>query len=85
MNFSFGIRKYSKRHVTNVKITKKITKFSIEGHTTSNIGETKSQKWVFFASSSLILIKRLYVCKYMAMREREAKKTFGEQKDHEKD
>ena len=67
------------------KLQKKITKFSIEGHTTSNIGETKSQKWGVFASSSLILIKRLYVCKYGHAREREAKKTFGEQKDHEKD
>ena len=60
------------------KLQKKITKFSIEGHTTSHIGETKSQKWFFFfASSSLILIKRLYVCKYGHARERGKKDFWG--------
>ena len=46
MNFSFGIR-LVKDMLQMSKLQKKITKFSIEGHTTSHIGETKSQKRVF--------------------------------------
>ena len=61
------------------KLQKKITKFSIEGHTTSNIGETKSQKLGgFFCFFFLNTHKKaVCVCKYGHARERGKKDFWG--------
>ena len=60
------------------KLQKKITKFSIEGHTTSNIGETKSQKWGVFCFFFLNTHKKaVCVCKYGHARERGKKDFWG--------
>ena len=77
MNFSFGIRIVKDMLQMSKLQKKKSQSFLLKVILLAILEKQRAKNGGFFASSSLILIKRLYVCKYMAMRERGKKDFWG--------